>query len=100
MNDALRLLSEQPFCTVSTVCSDGKPWGTPVFCVLGDDQTMYWWSARTSQHSQNIAANHQAFITAFGPNDTESNAKGAYIQATAHEVVDPIELGRAMEAYN
>ena len=63
---AASLISEQIYCTLATASTDGIPWSTPLFYVFDQDLHLYWSSAITSQHSQNLTQNNgRSMITLF-----------------------------------
>lgn len=99
MNDKIAiLLSSVRYATVSTVDSDGKPWAAPVWYVY-DEQNLYWWSPLDSQHSKNIVANPEVYITIFDSSVPEGDGFGLYLRANTSEL-DGDELDSAIEMYN
>lgn len=93
------ILEKVRYCTVSTVDQDGKPWAAPVWYVSDENDTIYWWSPTTSQHSENIAKNSNVYLTIFDSSAPEGEGLGLYIRAEAHEVSEE-DLEKAMELYN
>jgi nitroimidazol reductase NimA-like FMN-containing flavoprotein (pyridoxamine 5'-phosphate oxidase superfamily) len=85
MNQTTRtILDGNNFTILSTVSEAGVPWGTPVHMAF-DEQHIYWISADSSVHSQNIAANGKVFLVVFNPaQDTSKETRAAlYISTTA-----------------
>ena len=102
MNDdvARRILQNNAYATVSTVCADGAPWGVPVHFAY-DESRVFWLSADTTQHSQNIAREPRVFVTIFDSRQTvaEPADRGAvYIATTARKLTGDDEL-YAREVY-
>lgn len=97
--EAATILSQTRYATVSTVDEDGKVWAAPVWYAYDDHLTLYWWSAKDSQHSQSITRTGHAYITIFDSQAPEGEGSGLYLRVNAKEVVDD-ELNRAIELYN
>ncbi len=65
MNEtAQAILKFNQYCTLSTVTTEGAPWGTPVHFAY-DESNVYWLSNEHSAHSQNIDRDSRVFITVF-----------------------------------
>ncbi len=75
------------FLTLSTVCEEGSPWGTPVHFAY-DDTQVYWFSFDTTVHSQNIARDPRVFITIFdsSQNPTTDGRTAVYIETVAQRL--------------
>lgn len=101
MNDATqRILRNNSYATLSTICEDGSPWATPVHFAY-DNTQLYWFSTDTTQHSQNVARDHRVFVTIFDSRQmiAEPEDRGAlYIQSEARKL-EGEELARAREVF-
>ncbi len=101
MNDvALRILRNNTYATLSTVSRDGSPWATPVHFAY-DDAQVYWFSADSTVHSQNILHDNRVFLTIFDSRQmvAEPEDRGAlYIQSEARKL-EGDELLRAREVF-
>lgn len=65
MNEiASAILKLNNYCTLSTVTTEGAPWGTPVHFAY-DENNIYWVSNAETIHSKNIESNGLAFVTVF-----------------------------------
>lgn len=102
MNDeqTRQILESTRYATISTVDEDGLPWAAPVWYVLDEQNNIYWWSPKDSQHSKNIANNSKCYITLFDSSLPEGKGVGLYIRATALEVSDEAEIKTAISLYN
>lgn len=98
---AKAILESIIYATVATVSEDGQPWNTPVAVFhFNDDYTLYWASWKENQHSQNIRANHKAFIVIYDSTPSDSNpSAGVYIQAEAFELTDEPEVMQAAQVF-
>lgn len=67
---AKRIIANNLYLILAT-SHDDQPWSTPVF-FASDQQTFYWYSQKTTRHSQNILHNPQVAASIFGVgNDDE-----------------------------
>lgn len=81
---AIAILNTSRYCTLSTVSSDGTPWGSPIFFVADKGLNLYWSSALMAQHSVNLSQTPgQAMITMYMPHDASGNTQGLYFRGTA-----------------
>lgn len=96
---AATILSQNRYATISTVDKNGKAWAAPVWYAYDEYYTLYWWSAKDSQHSQNITRTGQVYITIYNSQAPEGEGLGLYLRADAKEVADS-ELNQAIEIYN
>jgi nitroimidazol reductase NimA-like FMN-containing flavoprotein (pyridoxamine 5'-phosphate oxidase superfamily) len=92
---AARILQACLYATVATSDAGKQPWNSPVYCVHDDQLNLYWASARSSQHSQNIQANPKVFIVIYDSTMPWGTGEGVFIQATATVVDDPAEIAKA-----
>lgn len=101
MNDvALRILRNNIYATLSTIAEDGSPWAVPVHFAY-DDTQLYWFSAESTTHAQNVAHDARVFVTIFDSRQTvaEPEDRGAlYIQSVARKL-EGDELAHAREVY-
>ena len=99
LNENVRqILSDNIIGSLATVNEDGSPWVTPIH-VFSDDEAVYWFSAETPQHSQNIVRNGQASVALFSP-DLTGGPKGVYVNgaATVLDVEDTTNAKKLIEA--
>ncbi len=95
---AKEILDKNLYCTLATVNDDSTPHGSPVFFVA-DQNSIYWWSAKKSQHSQNIERTGKVFITVFDSHAPEEKAKGVYIEANG-QIASDDKINDILEKYN
>lgn len=86
---ALGLLDTEDHVVVATVDNLGRP---PVFFVHDEDNSIYWVSSTSARHSANIRQHAEVALALF----STAPAVGLYIEATAEEVNDPVQLERAV----
>lgn len=95
MNELVQtILRRNAYGTISTICEDGSPWASPVHIVY-DETTIYWLSAVSTVHSQNIARDGRVFITVFNSSQTvaePADRAALYIQTEAHQLEGDDEL--------
>jgi len=88
MNKAVKTILESVrYATISTTDKEGQPWAAPIWYAY-DDQCIYWWSPKKSQHSLNIRNNNNVYITVFDSTAAEGEGLGVYIRAVVEEVPD------------
>lgn len=92
-------LNENKYCTLSTVCEDGQPWGSPVFFVVDEAGNIYWWSPVNSVHSNNIRRTGSVFVTVFDSGVQEGKGQALYMQCEATELEND-EAEEARLLYN
>ena len=92
LKQAQEILQSIHYATIATVSDKGKPWNSPVAHRFDDDLTIYWFSDKTSQHSQNIRANGDIFIVIYDSKAPDGEGEGTYIEAKAYELTDPEEI--------
>lgn len=84
---AQRIIASNIYCTLSTCSVDGIPWASPVFFAYDDNLNIYWSSAVTSNHSQNIYQNNGRLAVAiFNSSVLEGTGEGLYFYGTASEL--------------
>ena len=84
---ARNILQNTPYCSLSTCTADGIPWASPVFYVFDSKVRLYWSSAISSRHSQNIYTNHgRVAIAIYGTDGGEGKGRGLYFSGIAGEV--------------
>ena len=79
MENIKTILAENIVGTLATIDADGSPWATALH-IFTDDEALYWFSADTHQHSQNIDRDGRVSVALFSKED---GSKGAYISGVA-----------------
>jgi len=100
MNDVMKILKTAQFCNLATVCEDGSPWNTPVFFVVDENQSIYWWSSLKAVHSKNILRDDRIYITILDPKATQNDGLAVYMQGHAEVLEESSDLSTAMDLYN
>ncbi len=84
---AQHILEHTIYGTLSTSSSDGVPWVSPLLLGYDADWNLYWSSAKSAQHSQNLYANQgRAAIAIYSTNRAVGQGQGLYLVGTATEV--------------
>lgn len=94
---AARVMKGTIYAAIATSSKSGGPWNSPVYVTYDENLTFYWASSTTSQHSQNINTNPQIFITIYNSEVPWGEGEGVFIQATAREVDNLEEVGKACQ---
>ncbi|MGH3425997.1 MAG: pyridoxamine 5'-phosphate oxidase family protein [Mycobacteriales bacterium] len=84
-SDALRLaygqLSRVEYAALATSSPSGEPWNSPVYTAYDDELNLYWTSAASSMHSQNIRSSGRAFLVIYNSTAPEGTGEGLYCAA-------------------
>jgi len=94
---AKELLDSLEYVNVASVTADGMPWNTPVYAPWDEQLIFYWGSWQEAEHSKNIRANPNVFLTLYDSTRLRgtNNLRCLYFQAKAFELADPGEIARA-----
>jgi hypothetical protein len=94
-----KLVTEVPYVTLASVCSDGKPWNTPVWGCFDQDLNLYWASWPRNQHSCNIARDPRIFVVVYDSRTPEGEAIGLYLEMQAKMLTGKREIAQARKIY-
>jgi len=99
MNTAMaqKILREIQYATIATVCADGAPWNTPVFCACDEAGQIYWSSRPDAVHSRNLQRDPRAFIVIYNSKAGEGEGVGLYLDAKVEMIEDPAEIKTALK---
>ncbi|BAB76403.1 pyridoxamine 5'-phosphate oxidase family protein [Anabaena sp. FACHB-709] len=87
ISKAHSIIADNIYCSLSTCSVDGFPWVSPVFFAYDDSWNIYWSSAITSKHSQNIYHNDgRVAIAIYNSSFPEGSPEGLYFQGIACEL--------------
>ncbi len=95
---AKELLATIQYANLATATTDGAPWNSPVFAPWDQELSFYWSSWREAEHSKNIRANHQVFLTLYDTTRARgtNNLRCLYLTAKAFELDDEEQVSRAV----
>lgn len=95
---AADILRRNLYANVATSRND-IPWNTPVTALPDSKLDFVWSSWRQAEHSQNIAANGEAFLTFYDSTRARgtNNLMGLYLQCSVHEVGNTAQAREAFE---
>jgi uncharacterized protein YhbP (UPF0306 family) len=85
---AEHLLRGQSTLVLSTVNSDGTPYATPLFYLLGDELELYWFSSASSQHSQNLSHGGAVSAAVYVATERWREICGVQVKGTAEKITD------------
>ncbi len=94
---ARAIIANNIYITIATVSAGGEPWNTPVSTAHDEDFNFFWISAKDSQHSQNIRDRGSVFAVIFDSTAAEGTGTGVFMQASAYELNDPVEMAHALK---
>jgi uncharacterized protein YhbP (UPF0306 family) len=97
--DLQQLLSAVQYASIASVCPDGSPWNTPVSGVFDEELNLYWASWTQNQHSLNIAASSNIFVTVYDSRTAEGVAVGLYLQMKAKKLTKWPQIEQARRVY-
>jgi nitroimidazol reductase NimA-like FMN-containing flavoprotein (pyridoxamine 5'-phosphate oxidase superfamily) len=87
---ARRLIDDGRHMTVATAGEDGRPWVSPVFYSVDDDQALYWVSDKEALHSVNVRDRPDVSIVIYELDDGVVDA--VYVRAIAAELNEETEV--------
>jgi len=85
-----RLLYNQSTFVLSTVNADGTPHATPLFYLATDEFELYWFSAASSQHSDNLTRDHNVAIALYASTEHWKEICGIQMRGSVEKVRDRI----------
>jgi uncharacterized protein YhbP (UPF0306 family) len=83
-----RLMHSQSTFVLSTVNADGTPYATPLFYLAGDELELYWFSAASSQHSDNLTRNHSVAIALYTSTEHWKEICGIQMRGAVEKITD------------
>jgi uncharacterized protein YhbP (UPF0306 family) len=87
IQQAQRIFTANIYCSLATSSIDGIPWVSPIFFAFDNQINIYWSSAITSQHSQNIYSNSgRVAVTIFDSSNPQGVPEGLYFTGVAQEL--------------
>ena len=89
------IIKTNQYVNIASVCSDGRPWNTPVYARADSDLRLYWTSWIGAQHSINLRQNGLAFVTIYDSTRVrgDNNRRCLYMEGAV------VELNKAEEVY-
>ncbi|AKG20744.1 pyridoxamine 5'-phosphate oxidase family protein [Calothrix sp. 336/3] len=88
IQQAQRILTTNIYCSIATSSIDGIPWISPLSFAFNNQINLYWSSAITSQHSQNIYSNSgRVAVTIFDSSNPQGVPEGLYFSGVVQELV-------------
>jgi nitroimidazol reductase NimA-like FMN-containing flavoprotein (pyridoxamine 5'-phosphate oxidase superfamily) len=84
------------YIDLATVTPDGHPWSSPLWYVRDDEYNFYFYSPKTSQHSQNIRTNGRGFVVIYDSRAPEGTGEGVYMTVMVRELTTETEIAGAL----
>lgn len=94
---AKQIIHDNIFMVLAT-SNDNNPWNTPVYYAFDDNYNFYWYSRKTTQHSENILNNNAVMVIIFNSSPREATGEAVYMQGKAYEIQRD-EISHATEVY-
>lgn len=82
------LLAANSYLVLATADAEGRPWVTPLFFALLDEEHLVWVSSPDSRHSQNLGVRARAAATVFDSHAAIGRAEAVYLEVTASMLKD------------
>ncbi|WP_281646855.1 pyridoxamine 5'-phosphate oxidase family protein [Parendozoicomonas sp. Alg238-R29] len=73
------LLKSNHYCVFSTANSRAEPWSTPLFYAFDEHWRLFWISASSGRHSQNLAENPKASAVIYEPPGVSHEVSALYL---------------------
>ncbi len=91
---ARELLQSLEYINIATVSPEGLPWNTPLYARHDPNLVFYWSSWSEAEHSKNIRANENCFITLYDSTRKrgDNNRRCLFAQARAYELESEEEI--------
>lgn len=78
---------------------DGRPWICNVWFASDPDLNIYWFSATTRRHSQEVADNAHVAAAICLPHTPADSARAIQLEGTAEQLTNPLDITKAMKYY-
>lgn len=93
------LLREESTLALATTDEQGQPCVAPLFYIAGEDLTLFWLSAETSLHSQNLKRAPMAAATIYRNIKNWREIRGIQLRGPVHVIDDPERRRALIEVY-
>ena len=90
---AADIIHNNPFITLSTTSIQCEPFSTILFAAVDDDLNFYWISSSDAQHSINLDATPEAYLSIQGTSTNQN--KGVYIKVESTMLTDFEKIEKA-----
>ncbi len=92
IKEAAGIIRRILYINIATVTPSGKPWNTPIYFAFDKNLNFYWLSWKKNQHSENIRACPDAFVTIYDSTVPAGTGVGVYFEGKAYELRNPAEI--------
>ena len=83
-----RLVHGQSTLVLSTVNTDGTPHAAPLFYLAGGGLEFYWFSSKSSQHSENLVRSHSAAVAIYASTEYWKEICGVQMRGAVENITD------------
>ncbi|MGA7830169.1 MAG: pyridoxamine 5'-phosphate oxidase family protein [Terracidiphilus sp.] len=99
MESITRLLKTENVLSLATSGEDGLASVAPLFYVVDEDLSFYWFSSESSTHSRNLKRRPRAAGTVYRSTAQWREIRGVQISGVASRETDPERRARRLEQY-
>lgn len=92
-------LKDAKMMQLATVGQNGKPWVCNVWFAADNNLNIYWFSAITRRHSQEVAQNPHVAAAICLPQTPADKPRGLQLEGTAELLTKPADITVAMKHY-
>lgn len=98
---AKEIIETVRYINIATVSPEGFPWNTPVYVEHDEGLNFYWSSWINAEHSKNIRANKNIFITLYDSTRKrgDNHRRGLYMKAIAEELNKLEDIKKALKYF-
>lgn len=89
---AATIINVIEYLTISSICTDGSPWNTPVYSAYDEELNFYWASWVKNQHSRNIETHPDVFCVIYDSRAPAGTGEGIYFKGLAHSLHEEEEI--------
>ncbi|HEY1254944.1 MAG TPA: pyridoxamine 5'-phosphate oxidase family protein [Terracidiphilus sp.] len=94
-----RLLAEQTTLSLATTGEDGRPCIAPLFYIVDENLSLYWFSSESCTHSRNLRQRSQAAATIYRAAQNWREIRGVQISGEVSIITDPVVRATITEIY-
>jgi len=89
---ARAIIDGERYMTLATADADGVPWANPVWYAPDGYSELIWVSNPEARHSRNLATRPELGIVIFDTSVTPGDGQAVYMEATAAQVEDGLDV--------
>ena len=93
------LLRSESTLALATVNEQGEPCVAPLFYLVDDKLSLYWFSSSRSQHSRNLKKTPQASAAVFRHAENWKGVRGVQMRGTVIVIAEKLRRAALIETY-